>query len=204
MTITLSKAQIDAAIPRVAEGLHKYLWLQNHRDSGDLRLNTEYQKRFNHFYRVRRGKTWQEYFYALLENKKGTRVEFAEILDALHRSTNRYEASFASKLLATIDPNMPVIDSIVLRNLRLRLPPSTSSDRLSLIRQLHAKLLSLVQLFLATANGRYLVSRFRAAYPNAAISKVKMLDLVLWQTRENKEDAARFKTKLMGPKARIS
>src|SRR5260370_6559189 len=99
MTLTLTKVQIDTALPRVAEGLHKYLWLQDHRDSGDLRLNAEYQRRFNHFYRVRRGKKWQECFYALLESKKGTRVDFAEILDALHRSTNRYEASFASKLL---------------------------------------------------------------------------------------------------------
>jgi len=195
MTITLTKAQIDAAIPRVAEGLRKYLWLQGHRDSGDLRLDVKYQRQFNHFYRVRGGKAWQKYFYALLESKKGNHVEFAEILDALHRSTNRYEASFASKLLATIDPNMPVIDSIVLRNLRLRLPPATSSDRLARIRQLHTNLLSLLQLFLATANGRYLVSRFRAAYPNAAISETKMLDLVLWQTREKREDATRSRTK---------
>jgi hypothetical protein len=48
--------------------------------------------------------------------------------EELHRTTGRCEASFASKLSATIGPTMPVIDSVVLRNLNLRLPPSGSSN----------------------------------------------------------------------------
>jgi hypothetical protein len=36
---------------------------------------------------------------------------------------------------------------------------------------------------LRTNTGHYLVKRFREEYPQARISQVKMLDLVLWQTR---------------------
>lgn len=37
--------------------------------------------------------------------------------------------------------------------------------------------------FLTTDTGRYLVTRFRDEYPDANVTEVKMLDLVLWQTR---------------------
>lgn len=37
--------------------------------------------------------------------------------------------------------------------------------------------------FLKTENGKYLVEQFVREYPNAKISKIKMLDFVLWQTR---------------------
>lgn len=183
MTITLTTAEVDAALPKVAAGLTKYLWLQAQRDTCDLGSNSEYRKRFNGFYRVRRGQGWQEKFYDLLEGKKGQSVSFAEVLDTLHRTTGRYEASFASKLLATIDPNMPVIDSIVLRNLNLRLPASTSKRRVARIQEIHNELVSSFKEFLTTEMGRHLVARFREEYPAANITEIKMLDLVLWQTR---------------------
>jgi hypothetical protein len=183
MAISLTKADIDAALPRIATGLTKYLWLQANRDTDPLQSNPVYRKHFNHFYRVRRGPEWQDAFYDLLERTKGTRVRFSEILDGLYRATNRYEASFASKLLATIDPDMPVIDSVVLRNLSLKLPAFNSKDRLLRICQLHEGLRSSLHDFLETGDGRYLVRRFRGIYPDARITEIKMLDLVLWQTR---------------------
>ena len=52
-----------------------------------------------------------------MEIAKRDELKFDVVLDLLHQETNRYEASFASKLIATINPSMPVIDSIVLKNL---------------------------------------------------------------------------------------
>ena len=186
MTIHLTKAQIDAALPAIATGLNKYLWLQANRDSSDLRSNPLYKRRFNHFYKVRRGKEWQDHFYGLLEAKKGKRVCFSEVLKALYQATNRYEASFASKLLATVEPSMPVIDSIVFRNLNLRLPASNSRDRAVRICRLHARLIAYFNEFLSMENGKYLVQSFCKTYPGIDITEINMLDLVLWQTRPNR------------------
>lgn len=185
MAISLTRTQIDAAIPRVREGLEKYVWLQRNRDAVDVEVNAEYQRKFNHFYRVRRGATWQGYFYALLQGqkRKGQRVAFRGVLDALYAATNRYEASFASKLVATIDPTKPVIDSVVLRNLGLRLPHASAVNRPSLIEALHKELAAQFKEYLQTSDGRYLVAKFKKIYPNADITEIKMLDLVLWQTR---------------------
>jgi hypothetical protein len=184
MTINLTAWQIDAALPKVANGLYKYVWIQANRDKGDLQSNSEFRRRFNHFYRIRRTKEWQDKFYQLLESNKGKLVCFSEVFDALHQATGRHEVSFASKLLATIDPNMPVIDSIVLKNLKLRLPAAGSKDRTTRIHELHSTLLSHFKGYLATEDGRYLVKRFRETYAFTDISETKMLDFAHWQTRE--------------------
>jgi hypothetical protein len=183
VTIRLTVTDIEAALPRASVGLKKYLWLQAQRDTCEVRFDSEYRRRFNAFYRVRRGVDWQDKFYELLESKKGQTVRFTEVLEDLHRTTGRYEASYASKLLATIDPTMPVIDSIVLHNLNLRLPPSASTQRVAHIGALHSRLVVSFNEFLRTGLGRHLVQRFHSEYPGAKITEIKMLDLVLWQTR---------------------
>jgi hypothetical protein len=186
MTINLTKTHIDAALPKVAKGLHQYVWLQANRDASDLRSDPIFRRQFNHFYRVRRHKEWQDHFYDLLERCKGAAVGFPDVFDALYRATGRYEASFASKLLATLDPHMPVIDSMVLRNLQLRLPAASSNDCVIRMYRLHSRLLACFTEYLATEDGKYLVTRFREIYAGIDVSEIKMLDFVLWQTRAKK------------------
>ena len=122
-------------------------------------------------------------FYQLLEQGKSSPVSFIDALKSLHASTGRVEASFASKLVATLDHDQPVIDSVVLRNLGLTLPASGSANRFAEIQGLHSELRELFVSYLTSDLGRELVSEFRRAYPDARVSEIKMLDLVLWQNR---------------------
>lgn len=143
-TICLSRNQIDAALPRVEKGLQQYLWLQSRVDgSNDFAADAEFRRRFNHFYRVRRATPWQNEFYGLMDRAKQERLEFPAVLRLLYEATNRYEASFASKLVATLDPSNAVIDRVVLKNLGLRLPTSRSPDREARICKVHAQLILL-------------------------------------------------------------
>lgn len=48
---------------------------------------------------------------------------------------------------------------------------------------IHAALTKTFADLLATAEGKYLVASFRTAYPKAAVTDEKALDLVLWQIR---------------------
>ena len=57
--------------------------------------------------------------------------DFSLTLVELFAATGRIEASFASKLHATLHPNAPVTDSVVLENLGLRLPAVAVPDRLA-------------------------------------------------------------------------
>jgi hypothetical protein len=120
-----------------------------------------------------------------MERAKRDQFQFKEILVLLHEKTNRYEASFASKLAATINPSMPVIDSIVLKNIDLRLPYPNATHRTAKISNLYIEMISIFTKFIDTENGKYLVDSFTSKYPNAGITKVKMVDFVLWKTRDS-------------------
>jgi hypothetical protein len=181
--LILSSEQVARALPRVSVGLAKYTWLQSELPRRDVSRDPEFQRRFGGFYRVRRGADWRIAFYQLLEQSKSSPVSFIDALKSLHVSTGRVEASFASKLVATLDHDQPVIDSVVLGNLGLRLPASGSADRFAEIGGLHSQLRELFVSYLASDPGRELVGEFRCAYPDARVSEIKMLDLVLWQSR---------------------
>lgn len=184
MQLKLTIEQVEAALPRVSVGLAKYTWLQNELLVRDVSRDAEFQKRFGGFYRVRRNAAWRDTYFQVLERAKREIISFEEALRSVHRATGRVEASFASKLVATIDPNQPVIDSVVLRNLGLKLPAVSASNRFSEIAQLHSQLSEVYARFLETRSGGDLVARFQRAYPGSPVTRTKMLDLVLWQSRE--------------------
>ena len=182
--ILLDQAGIEQALPRVLDGLRKYRWLQAALLETDVTHDREFQSRFNGFYRVRRNADWRSVFYNILQEEKSEPRAFTEVLHELHGATGRIEASFASKLSATVDPSKPVIDSIILKNLSLRLPRyGTVPTRMVRIVELHDRLTQIFSDYLGTEMGRYLLTRFEESYPNAQLTRVKMLDLVLWQTR---------------------
>jgi hypothetical protein len=177
------RAEVLKALPRVAPGLERYCWLQAELQNRDVASDTEYRRRYAGFYRVRRGPAWRATFFRLLQERKVTGIRFAEALQQLADSTGRVEASFASKLVATIDPHQPVIDAVVLKNVGLRLPPASAADRLEGIVRMHAQLLSWYRQQLASTAGATLLATFRAQYPAAPVTDTKALDLVLWQIR---------------------
>lgn len=184
MAITLSNHQIDQSLPSVARGLGQYFWVQARvAKGGKFHDDAEFRRRYNHFYRVRRGGDWQKAYYDLMGQARERKLTFEGVLEALQMATFRVEASFASKLFATIQPSSPVIDSVVLRNVGLKLPYAASQNRLAGIGLVYSELTAHFREFLATDSGRYLVKEFSQKYPDANVTQEKMLDLVLWQTR---------------------
>ena len=139
----------------------------------------EFQRRFAGYYKVRFLKpAARQKLFDLLEGSKNLPADFGRILEKLRAATGRIEESFASKLAATIDPNLPVIDSRVRDNLGLSRALGTENAK-----GIHQKIREQYADFLSTESGRYLIRRFAETYPEAHITPVKMLDLVLWQTR---------------------
>ena len=111
---------------------------------------------------------------------KSKRPSLVDVLQHLHGNTGRVEASFASKLVATVDPTQPVIDSVVFDNVGLRLPTGSTAARIAGIVERRTFLNVSYSEFLRSDAGRDLVAKFKAAYPRVRIKKMKMLDLVLW------------------------
>lgn len=188
MKIQLNREKIKQALPRVEKGLAKYSWLQIELRNRNVARDGEYQTKFNGFYRVRRDLAWRREFFDILEDVKHKPVAIGDIFQRLHHVTGRMEASFVSKLVATVDPSQPVIDSIVFKNLGLRLPRrGEASTRIEQIVDLHRRLDAEFCHYLSSEQGYYLVTQFERFYPSSGISEVKMLDLILWQTRQRSE-----------------
>src|SRR5689334_2021926 len=108
--IAPTEASIAQALGNLRIGLERYQWLQANIHGRDVGTDREFQRRFNGYYRVRRAPAWQRVFFPLLERAKTTSTDYGTVLRTIYASTGRVEASFASKLIATVEPAKPVID----------------------------------------------------------------------------------------------
>ncbi len=181
--INLTKEQIDIALTKIEEGLNKYCWIQKNLTNIDVSINKIFQNKFIYFYKIRRNQVWLQHYFSLLERVKFNEINFKNALEYMLQHTGRYEASFVSKLVATVDPELPVIDKFVLKNVGLRLPYATAKNKKAKIIEIYEKLEKIFPAFLNTENGLYLVKRFSEKFPYVSITQTKMVDLVLWQTR---------------------
>ena len=181
--------QIDSILGRITESyLRRYDHLQRRLASTNVAVDSEYRSTFNGYYRMqRRSKDWYDYFFGLLETKKNSpTATFKDILTEVHRTKRRIEASFCSKLLATIRPDKPVYDKHVRENLRLDIPRATdpADRRLRGFISMYARLEEQVGHLIRLESFQALRNAFDRAFPAYThFSDVKKLDLLLWQHR---------------------
>jgi hypothetical protein len=185
LMVTLTDDQVAQALPKIEKPLRTYLWLQ---DRAATLINPEgeeeFCRKFSGFYRVRaRDAGWRSAYFGLMRELRGQPLHFKTCLTRLQSVTGRIEASFASKLLATLDPNLPVIDKIVLGHLGLRLPSWGASDRIEKATNVYQALTETLAEYVGSSSGKRAIAAFRATYGGAQVTDVKIVDLILWQTR---------------------
>ncbi|GAB3745665.1 hypothetical protein [Spirosoma pomorum] len=180
---------IDEILPRLAWPVERYRQTIDGLVSCNVATDQAYRRNFIRFYQMRlpRAKAYDDYF-DILERLKGqqdidTTEVLAVVLEELQIKTGRIESSFASKLIATLNPNLPVVDSIVLSNMGIRLPAYNASARkekvIAIYRELTTRLNQMIQ------DKRFigLKTRFVLAYPDYSFTDLKILDLLIWQLR---------------------
>jgi len=181
--ITLTEKEIGEALAKIEDGLRKYCWLQANIEKCDVSTDHGFQTRFNDFYKVRRSAPWRQEYYKLMQASKGNGITFPEALHELREQTGRLEASFASKLVATLDATKPVIDKFVLSNFALCLPYYYMSDRERRTIELYERLCSKYAAMMGSLVKDMICDQFRQRYPWAEITDLKKIDLVLWKMR---------------------
>lgn len=162
-------------------GLPRYLEIMNG-DPG----TPEIQRMFNGYYKVCRDVGWQAKYYALFieAQKNPENYTFERILKELHEKTGMIEASFSSKMLATIDPSKPIWDQYVLKNLGLQLK-GQGKERLEKAVELYSKIESWYNSYLNSSEGKENIRVFDLMLPDyALISNIKKIDCLLWAHRE--------------------
>ena len=153
-------------------GLDKYAKIIH----GDLQ-SPAVQRLFNGYYRVRRNDQWRQIYYELFRKAKSERYSFAQIITALYQATGNVEASYSSKMLATIDPNQPIWDQYVLHNLGLVLTGKTQKEKLDNAILLYGEIDRWYREFLETDDGRECIRTFDRWLPSYSwITSVKKID----------------------------
>jgi hypothetical protein len=124
-------------------------------------------------------------FYAKLQQSKDdSSLTFGGVLDYFWEKLDRVEASFSSKMVATVNPDMPVWDREVLKNLGLKPPLYNDRNRLTKTKRLYDSIVEWYENYLKTQQSKEAISEFGRRFPNSGISNTKKIDLILWQTRD--------------------
>jgi len=171
---------------KVREGVIKYTHIMNRLHQTDVSADREFQKTFNHFYRIRQKKqAFYKALYDYLEKNKNKSVTFEQTLNYFYDQVGSLEASFSSKVVATINPDMPVWDSVVLKNIGLRPPPYYKSypERIKMATDIYNKIITWYTDFLTTEEAKRMKRIFEEKMGHTTLTPLKKIDLVLWQTR---------------------
>lgn len=172
-------------IHSIGPGLKKYKLIMDSLNNVDVSQDAEFQRSFNGFYRIRqRDKAFYSTYYSLMEKCKNKPMEFRDVLETIYLENQRIEASFSSKLLATINTSMPIWDVFVLENLKLKKPAQYSKTRIEDSVKLYNRIVEWYDDITHSFSGKQLIDIFDEEYPDSNISNVKKIDFILWQIRK--------------------
>lgn len=183
INIETPKAQMEQIVASTC-GLYAY------RDTLALEKigTSEYQKNYVSYYRVRRDKNWlAAYFNFMQKQVSNPKITFEEILRQIsstpHKTKNgirsTIDISFASKMLATLNPNYPIWDSQVAKAVGISYDQSRKEEDYI---KIYEKLTENIHTFLQTNNGTKCIEEFDKTFPNFTdINPVKKVDLYLWK-----------------------
>ena len=86
----------------------------------DVSTDEQFQKKFNNFFKVRRDVDWQKNFYRVFQDLRKlkqsgqaiTKKHFGCVLKKISQNGKK-EVSYASKMVAALNPKLPIIDKKV-------------------------------------------------------------------------------------------
>ena len=185
MRLQLSAGKILEAQLARSMGLDKYAGIMNVAREKDVSADETFQHAFNAFYRVRRNAEWRECYYKLFECAKKDHLSFADVIGILYEKTGNVEASFSSKMIATIDPEKPIWDQYVLKNLGLVLNGKTPNEKISNAVIIYDQIQGWYRDYLTKEEARQNVKEFDRWLPSYSwIPAIKKIDFLIWSNRE--------------------
>ena len=165
-------------------GLDQYAEIMQKSKATDISKDREFQHLFNAFYLVRRNEDWRKTYYTLFEAMKQESPAFEVILRFLYEKTGNIEASFSSKMLATLCPERPIWDRHVLDNLGLKLEGRSKELQLQNAVRLYEEIENWYVDFLTTDNALECLEIFNNTFHGYTwISDIKKIDCFLWSIR---------------------
>ena len=165
-------------------GVEKYADIMKAFPSINAATDKVFQRKFNGFYRVRRNEEWQAHYYTIMEQGKIRKLSFEQILRELYIKTGKVEASFVSKLLHTLNNELPIWDKFVLQNLGLKMPACQGKKKIECAICIYQEIIAWYKKALSISEINQKLLEFDELFPEYKwFSKTKKLDFLLWQMR---------------------
>jgi len=177
-------------------GLNQYVRILELRKI-NVATNESYQKNFTSYYRVRREASWLKEYYSFMEiHKNDKELSFETILRYISNISHNVkvsknnpdgiaktiDASFASKMLSTINTNYPIWDSQVVKTLGIKLYEGLNrEEKIEAYIGAYKFLKKEVDSFIPTPQGVECIAIFDKMFPSFSyINPVKKIDFYLW------------------------
>ena len=162
--------------------LEKYCWLEENLYKCDLSTDTEYQRRFVHYYRMRFvSKEYKRAFFNLFEQIKNDQsTSFEKIARELYLIDEKHEFSFITKMLHTIDTSRPIYDSQVNAALKLRTYQPDFEKRLKKDKEILSRISDQYRILMSSPEVIELQEEIDLKIAPKTISTEKKLDFILW------------------------
>ena len=172
-------------IEKIQSGLSKYLFLRKQLFEVDVSTDENFQKAFNGFFRMgHRTKAYYQDYYQYLQHHKDTGISFGEALTFLYKKYGRLEMSFASKMVAIVDPKYPIWDSVVTKgHFKIVAPYTYAKDRLQKGIEKYEQYCNNYCAYMQTTEAKARIAQFNTIFSTAEITDAKKLDFMLWQDR---------------------
>ena len=188
--------------PKLSTSIKKYnSIMEDFSDPKSKVTNDDFKKKFNGYYRMgrmaKKGNDYMNKFFIILEkyrsntdDKNKALITFENVLRELWNETGVFTPSFASKLVATINPDMPIWDTFVKRHCHVS-HPAMDDDvniRIAAAKKGYEKIYNTLRL-----DSENLLKKFDVMCKNDKdinqqeidkISEMKRIDFVIWLNRQ--------------------
>lgn len=163
-----------------------YLYIMENFRNTNVFLDDDFKRKYNSFYKVRRNEKWRDVYFSYLEiNKNRSDLTFKEVINYIYKKTGSIEPSFSSKLLATVNPEMPIWDKNVLKYLKFKHRVQKGTNQIDDVINIYNKICLEYKKMLTDQRVIEQIEFLRKLIGADNITDTKMLDFVIWTLGEN-------------------
>ena len=182
----MTEEKVKTAIENAKKGLEMYISIMELFPNVNVSRNKDFQSLYNGFYKIRHdNQKFYNGYFSFMEEHRSNIPSFTETLNYLYKF-GRLESSFASKLLATINPELPVWDKFILKHFGLEKPSTKMIKEARIIQanNVYEEIKRKYKEFLETDKSKNWINLFDEYYQNTNLTSLKKIDLILWQMRD--------------------
>lgn len=182
--IDLARVKEILEMPMTTEVLRKYKYVFGTLYNTDASDDYTFQTAFCDFFRPIRSfsEEFRTKFFRYLEDmKKSDSISFRDALEQLYGIENKYEMAAASILINCVNPRYPAWNKLIVTSYFDMDEPGAEEASLEKCSKLYEDFSDKLYVYMNSPEGSSLIKAFDAKFPNAEISDVSKVAIILWQ-----------------------